>query len=181
MLEAAEPLDRDQHKPASFYMAASSVCRAFNDNPYPAHLEHSEGSTEPWRAQARVGAQPKSHHGLPAHPEGQGALRIGHLLPMSKDALSWAPSEPQEVSPTGSFCLSCRKIRKCHPTAALKRWEKLEKVAFQRENCSAFCNTYLESFPMQMRSSTDRLGQVVRVGPDLALGDCTVQPSSTYW
>lgn len=132
MLEAAEPLDRDQHKLARFYMTASSVLKRLmtTHNLFilsTARATLSLGSWGPqpgWLPSQKPGSLPILKVRLPSGS--------ATCCPCPKDALSWAPSEPHEVSLTGRFFLSCRKIGRYHPTAALKRLEKLEKSVISK-------------------------------------------------
>lgn len=84
MLEAAEPLDRDQHKLARFYMTASSVLKRLmtTHNLLIFSTVRAALSLGGWGPQPGWLPSPKAR--LPAHPEGQAALRISHLLSMSK-------------------------------------------------------------------------------------------------
>lgn len=99
-------------------------------------LTRREGSTEPSACQAR----------LTAHPEGQAALPLGHLLPMSERCPLLGAQQPQEAA-LMELCTGCRQGGWCHPAALWKRmgkgWERnpsvgMGQVGFQREILSAF-------------------------------------------
>lgn len=175
--EAGEPPGRDQHRTASLYVTGSTVLSRplMTTCMSPSQPGQHRASEAPGAGAAQSASQ------ACCPPWRSGCPRAQPLAPhVQKPPSPGHPVSHNKRHQQGASGYAADRLgrSRCHPAAILKRQERTGKEAFQREILSAFCSTSLESLLLQVRGITLTSGQ--RLAPDLALGDCTVQPPSTY-